>query len=49
MNHNPKCPICGNPQSTKETDNLKVCPKCAEQLQWSITPEIELVSQYSHN
>lgn len=29
MNHDLKCPIC---QSTKDTDNIKVCEKCQIKL-----------------
>lgn len=46
MNHDSQCPLC---QVIKDTDNIKLCQKHADELDWSITPEIELVGQYSHN
>jgi NADH pyrophosphatase NudC (nudix superfamily) len=49
MNHNPFCPICGHPEENEYGDNIKICPDCAEKLEWSFDPEIELCKHYSQN
>ena len=49
MNHEKKCPICKKPESVKDTDNLKICFECAELLEWSFDPEVELIANYSKN
>ncbi len=45
---NPNCPI-HNFQEGHNHQNIKICQDCADRLEWSFDPEIELISQYSKN
>ena len=45
----PYCPICNSPEANKGSINIKICASCAEKLEWSFDPEIELCKHYSQN
>lgn len=49
MNHEPFCPVCHPVEENPGTDNIKICPDCADALEFAGDVEVELCRNYCLN